>query len=212
MSESVAPTRFVEQLGGVKGMVDSGLPVVVFVAVNALAGLRWAIAAAVAAGVLVFIARLVRRERLQFAVSGLLGVGVAAFFAWRLHSAAGFFLPGIAVNVAYFLAFAGSLLARRPLVGLLWTYLGDGVPDWQQRAPLRRAYTQATALWTFMYAAKVAVQGLLLVTDRTGWLAVAKLAMGYPLFALVAAATVWLVRRGRAADGRAPDAAALPVG
>lgn len=200
MTQPAAPSRFVEQLGGVKGMVDSGLPVVVFVAANALAGLRWAIGAALVAGVLIFGVRLGRRERVQFAVSGLLGVGIAAFFAWRLRSASGFFIPGIVLNGAYFLAFAGSLLLRRPLVGLLWTYLGEGHPDWRQRPALRRAYTLATLLWTAMYAAKTAVQGLLLLLDKTGWLAVAKLAMGYPLFGLVAATTVWLVRRGTAAD------------
>lgn len=212
MSEPVAPSRFVEQLGGVKGMVDSGLPVVVFVAVNALAGLRWAIAAALASGLLVCALRLLRRERVQFALSGFLGVGIAAFFAWRLRSAAGFFLPGIAVNAAYLLAFAVSLVVRRPLVGVLWTYLGEGRADWRQRPLLRRAYTRASWLWTGMYAAKVAVQGLLLVLDKPGWLAVAKLAMGYPLFALVAAATVWLVRRGAAADAvPEPVAARDPV-
>ncbi len=181
-------------------MVDSGLPVVVFVAVNALLGLRWASGAALATAAVVLGLRLARRERLQFAVSGVLGVGVAVFFAWRLRSAAGFFLPGIAINAAYFLAFAGSLLRRRPLVGLLWTYLSDGRADWRDRPALLRAYTRATWLWTAMYAAKVIVQGLLFLAERTGWLAVAKLAMGYPLFALVAAATVWLVRRGSAAD------------
>jgi len=200
MSSPAPTSRFVEQLGGVKGMIDSGVPVVVFVAVNALAGLRWAIGAALAAGLVIFGMRLARRERLQFAVSGLLGVGVAAFFAWRLHSAAGFFLPGIALNAVYFLLFAGSLLVRRPLVGLLWTYLGDGRTDWRTRPGLRRAYTRATLLWAGLYGAKVIVQGALLLDHRTGWLAVAKLAMGYPLFALVAAATVWLVRRAVAAE------------
>ncbi len=199
---AAAPSKFVEQFGGLKGIVDSGLPVVVFVLVNTVAGLHWAIGAAIAAGVFVLAARLVRREPVQFAVSGFLGVGVAAFFAWRLGGARGFFIPGIVLNAAYMLAFAVSLVVRRPLVGVVWAYLDSGDRSWRDPGPLRRAYTQATLLWTAMYAAKAGVQGLLYIHDRPGWLAVTKLAMGYPLFALIVAATVWLVRRAKATVAR----------
>lgn len=194
---NTARSRFDEQLGGIKGMVDSGLPVVVFVLVNALAGLRWAIWAAVAAGGAVLVLRLVRREPVQFAVSGFLGVAFAAFLAHRLGRAEGFFLPGIVMNTAYFAAFTVSLLIRRPLVGVVWTYLESGTSQWRNQPPLRRAYTRATLLWTAMYAAKAGVQGLLYLNERPGWLAVAKLAMGYPLFAVVVAVTLWLVLRAK---------------
>ncbi|MGB9378435.1 MAG: DUF3159 domain-containing protein [Mycobacteriales bacterium] len=190
-------TRFDEQFGGIRGMVDSGLPVVLFVIVNAAAGLRWAIWAAVAAGVAVLILRLARREPVQFAISGFLGVAFAAFLAHRLGRAEGFFIPGIVLNAAYFAAFGVSLLIRRPLVGVVWTYLDNGTADWRSQPPLRRAYAQATVLWTAMFAAKTAVQGFFYLNQEPGWLAVTKLAMGYPLFAIVVAATLWLVRRAR---------------
>jgi hypothetical protein len=204
-----APTRFVEQFGGVKGLVDSGLPVVVFVVVNALTQLRWAIFAALAAGVVVFVLRLARREPLQFAVSGLLGVAIAAYFAHRLGRAEGFFIPGIVLNAAYFLVFAGSLVVGRPLIGVLWTYLGDGDPDWRRQSPMRRAYALATLWWALMYAAKTGLQALLYLQHQPGWLAVAKLSMGYPLFAANVAATLWLVRRAkrRLAEQTPQDAA-----
>ena len=63
------------------GMVDSGLPVVVFVVVNVIAGLGWGIGAAVAAGVAIAMFRLVRGRPVTQAITGLLGVGVAAFIA-----------------------------------------------------------------------------------------------------------------------------------
>ncbi len=195
-------------------MVDSGLPVVVFVIVNATVGLRWAIWAAVAAGVVVLGIRLLRREPLQFAISGFLGVALAAFLAHRLGRAEGFFIPGIVLNAGYFMAFSVSVLIRRPLVGVVWTYLDSGTADWRRQPTLMRAYTQATLLWTAMYAAKTAVQGLLYLNEQPGWLAVAKLAMGYPLFAVVVTATVWLVRRARrrlVLDGDDPSADPDPV-
>ncbi|MDP9240170.1 MAG: DUF3159 domain-containing protein [Actinomycetota bacterium] len=192
-----APTRFVEQLGGVKGLIDSGLPVVVFVVANALAQLKVAIIAALVAGVAVFALRLARRESPQFAVSGLFGVAIAAYFAHRLGRAEGFFIPGILLNAVYFVVFAGSLVIRRPLIGVLWTYFGDGDQGWRQRPVLRGAYTLATLWWALMYAAKTGLQGLLYLQHQPGWLAVAKLSMGYPLFAVNVAATLWLVRRAK---------------
>ena len=58
------------------------------------------------------ILRLVRREPVQFAFSGFLGVGLAAYLAHRLGRAEGFFIPGIVFNAVYFTAFAGSVLIR----------------------------------------------------------------------------------------------------
>lgn len=192
-----ARTRFDEQFGGIKGMVDSGLPVIVFVVANAMLGLRLAVWAAVGAGVAVLVLRLVRREPVQFAISGFLGVAFAAFLAHRLGRAEGFFIPGIFTNAAFFAAFAISVLIRRPLVGVVWTYLDSGTAEWRDQPALRRAYTQATLLWTAMYALKTAVQGLLYLNQQPGWLAVAKITMGYPLFGVVVAASLWLVRRAK---------------
>ncbi len=206
-------SRFEEQFGGIKGMVDSGLPVIVFVITNATLGLQPAIWAAVVAGVAVLVLRLVRREPVQFAVSGFLGVALAAYLAHRLGRAEGFFIPGIILNAGYFSVFAVSVLIRRPLVGVVWTYLDSGSQAaWREEPALRRAFTQATLLWMAMYAAKTGVQGLLYLNEQPGWLAVTKLAMGYPLFGVVVAATLWLVRRAkRRTAGEGADPAADPA-
>ena len=59
----------------------------------------------------------------------------------------------------------------------------------------------ATVLWGFIFAARAVVQGILYLNDSVGWLATAKIAMGWPLFAVGLAATYWLARRAE------PDAA-----
>ena len=66
-----------EQLGGWRGMLDATLPTVAFIVANAVNGLRTGIWAALGAAFLVFVLRLVRRESVQQAVSGLFAVGVA---------------------------------------------------------------------------------------------------------------------------------------
>lgn len=196
-----AETELLAQLGGWRGIFDSGFPVVVFVIANAMAGLSVGVWAAIGAGAVVFALRLVRRQSVQQAVSGFLGVAIAAFIASRLHRAEGFYLPGILLSAASLVVVAGSVLVRWPLVGVVWGYFEGTGTTWRQDRALRRTYTLATLPWVAMYAAKAIVQGLLYLDEKAGWLAVARIAMGYPLLALVVLATVWIVRRGTGAGG-----------
>jgi hypothetical protein len=189
----------VESIGGWRGLADSGLPVVVFVAVNAAAGLTAAIWAAVGAGLVLFALRLVRRETVQQAVSGFLGVAVAAYIASRTGEAKGFFLLGIWASFAYAGFFAASLVVRWPLVGVVWEYVDGAGGRWRKDRPLMRVYTWTTVLWVGVFLSRGLVQRFLYEEDRTGWLAFARLAMGYPVTVGALAVTVLAVRRVRRA-------------
>ncbi|HEV7653402.1 MAG TPA: DUF3159 domain-containing protein [Mycobacteriales bacterium] len=193
----------VESIGGWRGLIDSGLPVVVFVAVNAVAGLQAAIWAAVGAGVLLFVLRLVRKETVQQALSGFFGVLVAAFIANRTGEAKGFFLLGIWASFAYGAVFLVSILARWPLVGVIWEYVdGRGIGTaWRKDRRLMRVYTWCTVVWVLVFAARGLVQRYLYDQDSTGWLAVARLAMGYPFTIGALAISVLAVRRVRKQEG-----------
>jgi uncharacterized transporter YbjL len=52
----------------------------------------------------------------------------------------------------------------------------------------------ATLTWVLVFAARFVVQRWLYDEDQTGWLAFARLAMGYPLTAVALVVTVWAVR------------------
>jgi hypothetical protein len=201
--------------GGWTGTVISALPVVVFVAVNATAGLRAAIWAAVAVAVLLAGYRLARRQSVQQAATGLFGVLVAAAIAAHTGQARGYFLLGIVGSIAYGAIFAITLIVRRPLVGVLWEFLDPApLPEgvrWYRVRPLRRAYDLATLAGLAMFAARAVVQLSLFRDNRTGWLAVARIAMGFPLYLLVLAFGFWVVRRTRQQLPRPePDAAVAP--
>jgi hypothetical protein len=187
----------VESIGGWRGLVDSGLPVVVFVATNALAGLTAAIWAAVGAGAVLFVLRLVRRETVQQAFSGFLGVAVAAWIASRTGEAKGFFLLGIWASFIYAGVFAASVLVRWPLVGVIWEYVDGAAAQWRRDRALMRVYTWTTLVWVGVFLSRGLVQRFLYEEDRTGWLAVARLAMGYPLTVGALAVSVLAVRRVR---------------
>jgi len=207
VTQGLPPARptplLVESIGGWRGVVDSGLPVVVFVGTNATAGLTAAIWAALGVGVLLFLLRLVRKQTVQQAVSGFFGVAVAAFIAARTGEAKGYFLLGIWASFLYATVFLASVLARWPLVGVVWEYV-DGVGDraWRRDRPLMRVYTLCTLVWVAVFLSRGLVQRYLYDEDLTGWLAVARLGMGYPLTIGALAVSVLAVRRVRRAEGQ----------
>jgi hypothetical protein len=128
--EESAPSAFtfdrhlvLEQLGGWRGMVDSTLPTVAFIVANAVDGLRTGIWAALAAALLIFALRLVRRESVQQAMSGLFAVGLAVAIAAFSGQARNFFAFGILRNAAIALVLLGSIPLRRPLVGVIAEFL-----------------------------------------------------------------------------------------
>jgi hypothetical protein len=207
--------QILTSLGGWSGTTITAIPPVVFVIVNALAHqLRAAIIAAVASGVLLAGYRLARRQPLQQAITGLFSVLIAALIAARTGQARGFFLLGIAGSICYGTVFAISLLIRRPLIGVVWEFLDPApLPEgtrWYRVKPLRRAYDLASLAALAMFAARALVQLSLFRDNKTGWLAVTRIVMGFPLYLLVVAAVVWLVRRGRQQLPPVEPAAAEP--
>jgi hypothetical protein len=187
-----APTIW-EQMGGPMGMLDSGLPVVVFVLVNAITSLGWAVGAALAAGLIIAAVRLIRHKPVTQAIAGLVGVGLAAFIAYRTGSAKGYFLFGIWSFVAYGGALLISILVRWPLIGVLWEGVNSRGSAWRSDRKLVRRYDFATAVWVLVFAARFAVQNKLYTANEVGWLATARLLMGYPLYLLAILATVLIV-------------------
>jgi len=194
-----------EALGGKRGLLDSGLPAAVFVSVNAVVtafsdartGLRAAIVAAVLVGLVVVLVRLRRRETVQQAIGGFLGLAVAAVFAARSGEARDFFLPGILFNLAYSAAFVVSALLGRPLVGYVYAAVGGLDGGWRGDQALRRAMAVASIGWAAVFALRAVVQGALYLADRPGLLAAARLLMGWPVTIAAVALTVAFVRSRR---------------
>jgi hypothetical protein len=156
--------------------------------------------------------RLFRKETLQQAIAGFFGVALAALVAARTGHASGFFLPGILYQGVLAVLSVVSLLVGRPYVGYLMAALDPKYADWRESRPMRRAMGVATVLWGLIFAVRAAVQGVLYAHDRVGWLATAKIAMGWPLFAVGLGATYWLTRRATASpDGSAERSADEPL-
>ncbi|MBN4926389.1 DUF3159 domain-containing protein [Hoyosella rhizosphaerae] len=185
----------IEQLGGVSGLVQSTVPILVFVIANTLVGLSTAIWIALGSAAAVLAWRMFRKDPVQPAISGFIGVGIAAYIAHRTGEARGFFLFGIYTSLAYGSVFLISMLVRWPLVGIIWGFLSERGNGWRRNKSALHWYDLATGVWVLVFAARYFVQTHLYDADQTGWLAFARLAMGWPLAAMAFLVTVYAVRK-----------------
>ncbi|HNM84695.1 MAG TPA: DUF3159 domain-containing protein [Mycobacterium sp.] len=193
-------------MGGVAGLIYSSLPVVVFVPVSSAFGLLPAILTALGVGALILVWRLARRESVQPAVSGFIGVGFCALIAWFVGAAKGYFLLGIWMSLFWAAVFGVSILVRRPVVGYVWSWVNGHGYRWRSVRRAVTAFDVATLTWVAVFAARFLVQHHLYDADRTGWLATARIAMGWPLTAVAALATYLAIKSAqRAVHAAYPD-------
>lgn len=182
------------QMGGISGLIYSSLPVAVLIPVNTAFGLMPAIAAALGVAALILVWRLIRRDSVQPAVSGFIGVGISALIAWMVGASKGYFLLGIWTSLIWAGVFMLSVLIRRPIVGYAWSWIQGHDRAWRSNSRAVLAFDVATMTWVLVFASRFVVQRHLYDLDQTGWLGVARIAMGWPLTAVAALVTYLAIR------------------
>lgn len=179
--------EFQAVFAGRGNLVDTIIPPILFVGMNALAGFSAALWGALGVALLFAAARLIRRQPVRYALGGLGGVGLAVLIAWLVGRAEGFFLPTILTGAGTMLLMVVSLAAGRPLVA--WTsYLARRWPrDWYWHPRVRPAYSEVTWLWLVVFALRLALQWAVLQQENSALLAVTNLVTGWPATILLLA-------------------------
>jgi len=190
-------------VGGPREMIEAVAPMTLFSVVYGLgAPTRTALVAAIAPAVAFALWRLVARQPLTHAVSGLLGIALGAYLAVRTGRAENFVGPSLIKNSVQAVVFGVSALTPWPVLGLfLGLMRGEGL-DWLHQPARLRAYRQATGVWAGMFVVRLAVQVPLWLAGAAAVLGLANVVLGLPLFAAVLWLTWAIVR----------DHGALPAG
>jgi hypothetical protein len=186
--------KIMSALGGKRGLIDSGLPAIIFLIVFNLSGkeINLAIWSALTLSICLTIYRLIKRQTLQHAFSGLIGVAICALISRRSGNAADFYLPGLWINAGYGSLYAMTNLIKWPILGvLLGPILGENLL-WRKDPKRLRAYINAGWLWVALFVSRLIVQYPLYESGNINALGTARLLMGYPLFILTAWGT-WLI-------------------
>jgi hypothetical protein len=85
------------------------------------------------------------------------------------------------------------------VVGYVWSWVNGHDRSWRSSRKALLAFDLATLTWVLVFAARFVVQHHLYDADQTGWLGVARIAMGWPLAALGALVTYLAIRAAQRA-------------
>lgn len=206
MSETVRQDTLVSLLGGRRGAFDATAPLVVFILTWLLTGnsIAWGAAAAMAAAIAIAAVRLGRREKPRAVILGLLSVGVAVFIVLSTGRAQDILLPRIVSNAVSALVWAGFIVFRRPLLGLIVGALLGQKTRWRKDPDLLRAYSAASWIWVAMYLVRVAVFTPFWNSDKAEFAVVAggllQVALSWPLLILCLITSGWVMKKALPED------------
>ena len=183
MTHSDDRDKVLKAFGGKKGLIDSGIPTVIFLLVfNISDDLQSALIASITVSALLTLIRLIARDTVQHAFSGFIGVLICAWFANRTGNPSDLYIPKLLTNLGYGSVYLIANLAGWPILGLLLgPILGENL-QWRHHPARKRAYMMASWLWVAMFFARIIVQYPIYRTGNVNLLGTVNLAMGYPLF------------------------------
>ena len=183
----------VDSIGGVRGIVESMLPGLLFVICFVITrNVQTTVIVAAVIAVLQVAARLIQKQSLMGAISGLVSVGICLIWVWTSRQPLNYYIPGFITNAVYSVLLAISLIVRVPALGLVIESIrkmptenfGAWLHEWLDYKPLKRAYMYVTGLWIGVFALRLILQVPLYLAKRFVWLGAVRLIMGLPFWAL----------------------------
>jgi hypothetical protein len=158
-------------------------PGVGFLSVYTLtANVLLSVAAPVVLAVVFIVLRVAMKSPVAPAIAGLLGITASASVALLSGRAEDNFLLGFGVNGLWIAALVISLVARRPLTGVLFSLL-QGASLWREIPAIMHVSVLTTVMWVGIFGLRLGVQLPLYFSGEVGALALAKLVLGIPLYA-----------------------------
>jgi hypothetical protein len=191
---------------GRQKIVDSILPPLTFVIVNAFAGVDYALWSSLAMALAFTMFRLLKGQTVGYAVGGLGGVLAAIVIVKLLGRTEGFFVPALVSGTLTFVLCLVSIIIKRPLVALT-SHITRGWPlGWYWHPKVIGAYQEVTFFWTIFFALRVVVQIVLFQDATSNFFAIVNVILGWPaLIVLLAGSYLYGSWRLRGLQGPSID-------
>ncbi|MEU3828363.1 DUF3159 domain-containing protein [Streptomyces sp. SID486] len=158
-ARAVTEAALFEAFGGVRGMVETVVPGLLFVTIFTIdKDLHLSAIAALAVSVVLVVVRLAMKDTVKHAFSGVFGVAFGVVFAMFTGNAKDFYLPGMLYTLGLALAYIVTTIAGVPLIGLILGPVFKENLSWRTRNPGRKkAYAKASWAWGLILLAKCAI-------------------------------------------------------
>ncbi|WP_236242428.1 DUF3159 domain-containing protein [Streptomyces sp. CC228A] len=177
-TKALTEAALFDAFGGLRGMVETVLPGLLFVTIYTInKDLHVSALAALGVSLLLVVFRLIRRDTVKHAFSGVFGVAFGVVFAMMTGNAKDFYLPGMLYTLGLGVAYIATTLAGVPLIGLILGPIFKENLSWRTRNPGRKkAYAKASYAWGLILLGKCAILFPLYWwadTTQLGWVLVA---------------------------------------
>lgn len=211
--EALVRAQMAAALGGRRGMVEAGIPGILFTVLwLTTKELQLALLVSLAAVGGAIVLRLVQRSTLQYCLNALFAIGIGWVFVRLAASSGGsesdqalaFFLPGILISLGYTIVLATSCLVGWPVFGFMLGSMTGDPTAWHRDRQIVHLCSRLT--WVFLTPGAIGVllQGpvwLLGATDAVDvdlavlLLGILRLGLGWPLRIAAWSTMIWLLAR-----------------
>lgn len=211
--EALVRRQMSQALGGVRGMLEAGIPGILFTAVwLPTKDLRLALILSGATAAIALLARVLQRSTTQYALNALFSIGIGWVFVRFAENGGGdasdqalaFFLPGILYSGVYTIVLGVSVVAGWPLLGFMLGSVTGDPTGWHDQPQVVRLCARLTLVLGAPGAIGVLLQGPVwflgwrdVIDPDTAVAIIAGLryGLGWPLRIGSWSAMVWLLAR-----------------
>lgn len=172
--------EFKSVFSGSTSLLDSLLPPLLFLILDAVVGFQTALWASLGIGAIITALRLVRRQKIAYALGGLVAALLAISLRYLLNSSQAFFLPTLVNDSLIMLALLVSAIINRPAVAFTSAITRRWLLDWYWHDQVRPAYSEVTILWVIYYALKLALLYAVFRQGNVYRLAIINFIAGWP--------------------------------
>ena len=211
--EAVVRAQLAKSLGGRRGMLEAGVPGLIFTAVwLPTKDITLALIASGGSAAVLLAIRLVQRSTIQFVANAFFGIGIGWFFVYLAARGGGnaddqalaYFLPGIIYSAGVSSLMVLSCLVRWPMVGFMVGSVAGDPTAWHDNPQVVKLCTQLTWLLVLPGVVGVLGQGPVWLLGHTGTiatttavsiLAVLRVGLAWPLRVACWSGLAWLLGR-----------------
>ena len=136
-------------------------------------------------GMVITALRLLRRQKIAFALGGLGAALFAIGLRYFLNSSKAFFLPTLINDSLIMLALLVSIIVNRPAVAFTSALTRRWPLNWYWHEQIRPAYTEVTYFWVVYYALKLLILYMVYRQGNLYRLAIINFISGWPALILL---------------------------
>jgi hypothetical protein len=185
-------------------LLDSALPLLVFLIGNPLLGAGIALWGALALAAVFTLYRILKKESVVYSLAGFGGVALAGVFVLISGSETGFYLPGLVTTAGTIILAVVSVLFNRPMVAWTSILTRRWPREWYWHPRVLPAYNEVTVIWAVAFAAQLGLEYWFYQREALNSLGIARLLFGWP-FTIVLLVVSYLYGLWRLGNLRGPS-------